>query len=86
MDNMTLADRVAALFEKDFGLEGGRFPAATSTPEDVPRWNSVGHMTLVMDLESTFGVRFDVDELTEMSSGGKITKASPRRSNGALPR
>ncbi len=68
---MTLADRVAALFEKNLGLKAADFTPHV-TPEDVPRWDSVGHMTLVTDLESTFGFRFDVDELTEMSSGGKI--------------
>ena len=68
---MTVSDRVAALFEKDIGLKAADF-RPNLAPEDVPRWDSVGHMTLVTDLESAFGVHFDVDELTEMSSGGKI--------------
>lgn len=68
---MTLTDRVAAIFEKVFGIEAADF-SPDMVPEDVLRWDSLGHMTLVMDLEDTFGVHFDVDELTEMSSGGKI--------------
>jgi acyl carrier protein len=68
---MTLSDRVAALFGKVFGLKPADFTPDLA-PEDVPQWDSVGHMTLVADMESAFGVRFDVDELTEMSSGGKI--------------
>jgi acyl carrier protein len=68
---MSLTDRVAALFEKTFGMKAANFTPDLA-PEDVPRWDSVGHMTLVTELESEFGVRFDVDELTEMSSGGKI--------------
>ncbi len=36
------------------------------------RWDSLGHMTLVMDLEDAFGVHFEVDEITEMTSGRKI--------------
>lgn len=68
---MALADRVAALFEKNFGIEPGEFSPDT-VPEDVLRWDSLGHMNLVMDLEDTFDVHFEVDEITEMSSGRKI--------------
>ncbi len=68
---MPLADRVATLFEKHFGIEASEFSPDT-VPEDVLRWDSLGHMSLVMDLEDTFGVHFEVDEITEMSSGRKI--------------
>ncbi|MEN6457544.1 MAG: acyl carrier protein [Thermoguttaceae bacterium] len=68
---MTLTNRTAAIFEKVFGIEAADFSPAL-TPEDVLRWDSLGHMTLVMELEDAFGVHFDVDELTEMSSAGKI--------------
>jgi acyl carrier protein len=68
---MALADRVAAIFEKVFGIDAAEFRPELA-PEDVLRWDSLGHMTLVMDLEDTFGVHFEVDEITEMSSGQKI--------------
>ncbi len=68
---MTVSDRVAAAFEKSFGLKPADFNPDLA-PEDVPRWDSVGHMTLVTELESVFNVGFDVDELTEMTSGRKI--------------
>jgi acyl carrier protein len=70
---MTLVDRVATLFEKHFGIEASDFSLDT-VPEDVLRWDSLGHMSLVMDLEDTFGVHFEVDEITEMSSGRKIVE------------
>jgi|WetSurMetagenome_2_1015567.scaffolds.fasta_scaffold1341513_2 acyl carrier protein len=68
---MALSDRVAALFEKVFGIEADSF-SLDMAPEDVLRWDSLGHMTLVMDLEDTFGVHFEVDEITELSSARKI--------------
>ena len=68
---MTTRDRLAAIFEKVFGIEASDF-SPDLTPEDVLRWDSLGHMTLVMDLEDTFGVHFEVDEITEMTSGRKI--------------
>jgi acyl carrier protein len=68
---MTTQDRLAAIFEKVFGVEAADF-SPDLAPEDVLRWDSLGHMTLVMDLEDAFGVHFEVDEITEMSSGRKI--------------
>ena len=68
---MTMTERVAALFEKTFGIEASDFSPDT-VPEDVLRWDSLGHMTLMMDLEDTFGVHFEVDEVAEMDSGRKI--------------
>jgi acyl carrier protein len=68
---MATSDRVATIFEKVFGIETGEF-SPNLTPEDVLRWDSLGHMTLVMDLEDTFDVHFEVDEITELSSAQKI--------------
>ena len=68
---MALTDRVAAIFEKTFGIEAGEFSLET-VPEDVLRWDSLGHMNLIMELEDAFNIHFEVDEITEMSSGGKI--------------
>lgn len=68
---MTIKDRVAALFEKVFDVEASEFSLDT-VPEDILRWDSLGHMTLMMDLEDTFGVHFEVDEIAEMDSGRKI--------------
>jgi acyl carrier protein len=68
-----LDQRLAAVFAKTFGYDSGRFSLAT-TPEDVPNWDSIGHMNLVSALEAEFGLQFDVDEIMEMSSAGRITE------------
>lgn len=68
---MAVADRVATVFEKVFGIDASDF-SPDIVPEDVLRWDSLGHMSLVMELEEKFGVHFDVDEITEMSSGRRV--------------
>ncbi len=68
---MTLKDRLANLFEKTFGLEPERF-SIDMQPEDVPNWDSIGHMNLVMYMEQEFNQHFEVDEIMEMSSPAKI--------------
>jgi acyl carrier protein len=68
---MSAANRLASVFQETFGFDSGRFSEATS-PEDVPNWDSVGHMNLVAGLEKEFGVQFELDEIMEMSSAARI--------------
>jgi acyl carrier protein len=70
---MNTQDRLATVFEKVFGVEASEF-SLDLVPEDVLRWDSLGHMTLVMDLEDAFSVHFEVDEITEMTSARKIVE------------
>jgi acyl carrier protein len=66
-----MVDRLASVFNKAFGLEIDRFSTSLA-PEDVPNWDSIGHMNLVMYLEQEFNQHFEVDEIMEMSSSAKI--------------
>ena len=34
----------------------------------TPEWDSIGHMTLVAELESRFGISIETDDLVAMSS------------------
>jgi acyl carrier protein len=70
---MSLVDRVAQVFAKTLNYDAGRFSPAT-VPEDVPGWDSVGHMNLVAKLEEEFGQQFEVDDIMEMSTGAKIVE------------
>jgi acyl carrier protein len=68
---MTTYDRLAAAFEKAFGFDPQRFSLQLA-PEEVPNWDSIGHMNLVATLEQEFNLQFEVDEIMEMSSPQKI--------------
>ena len=43
-----------------------------------PRWNSMGHMQLIMEIEKEFGVRFPTYEIAELQSTESIIKAVER--------
>lgn len=45
-----------------------------TVPADISQWDSVGHMTLAVSLESIFNVNFDVDELMEMENVREIAR------------
>ena len=42
--------------------------------EDVPGWDSVGHLSLGASLEEVFGISLDVDDLMEMESVREIVR------------
>jgi acyl carrier protein len=62
------------------------FSKALSIPEDfdeklkyneIPEWDSIGHMTLISELEEVFKVNFETDDIVDFSSflkGKKILK------------
>ena len=35
---------------------------------DIPEWDSIGHMTLVSDLEEAFNISFETDDIIDFSS------------------
>lgn len=36
--------------------------------QDIPAWDSVGHMGLVAELEDTFDIMMETDDIIELSS------------------
>ena len=44
---------------------------------EIPEWDSIGHMTLIADLEEAFQITFETDDIIDFSSfskGKKILK------------
>ncbi|MGQ9651395.1 MAG: acyl carrier protein [Phycisphaerae bacterium] len=44
----------------------------STTAADVPRWTSVAHLSLVLELERTFKTTFDNNEIVSMGSVAAI--------------
>ena len=42
--------------------------------DSFPEWDSLSHMTLVASLETKLGISFEIDEISEMDSVGKIVE------------
>ncbi len=41
-------------------------------PGRVQGWDSLGHVRLLVSLESTYGISFDMDELVDLQTVGDI--------------
>ncbi len=56
-----------AVVARVFGQDPGVVADATS-PESLGEWDSLGHIMLVIELESVFGTSFAPDETIAMTS------------------
>jgi acyl carrier protein len=45
-----------------------------ASPNDIPGWDSVGHLSLASNLEQQFEINLDVDELIEMEDVRAIVR------------
>jgi acyl carrier protein len=59
--------KVQDVLHEAFGIDPQSISLETN-PEDVPGWDSVGHLDLASRLEQVFGISFDVDDLMEMEN------------------
>jgi acyl carrier protein len=60
-------DRVCDVIVDVFGVPRDELGVAT-VREDIPEWDSVGHLNLMLALEEAFNVSFSVDEMPELVS------------------
>lgn len=65
--------RVQKAFESAFHIDPETVTIDT-TPNDIPAWNSMGHVELASSLECAFDLTFDVDDLMEMENVKAIMK------------
>jgi len=45
---------------------------ADTDADDIDEWDSLSHITLVMEMENAFGVRFALGELAELQNVGDM--------------
>lgn len=70
---MSTLERVEKIFQEAYGYETENFTPEL-TPDDVPKWDSIGHMNMVSLLEGEFNVQFELDDIMEMATVGKIVE------------
>ncbi len=72
-DTDYVLSKVQEAFKAAFDVDPQKITMETS-PSDIPLWDSVGHLTLASNLEETFGITLDVDELMEMENVREIVR------------
>ena len=66
-------EKVRTAFRSAFDVDPETITIET-VPDNVPAWDSMGHVTLASSLESVFGLSFDVDDLMAMENVMEICR------------
>jgi acyl carrier protein len=65
MDDAALWGKLKQVFRETLGNDSIVLTPSTSA-EDVPEWDSMNHIFLVVEIERTFGVKFRTAEMEEL--------------------
>ena len=72
-DTTYVLEKVQEAFKTAFGVDPQSVTLETKA-DDVPGWDSVGHLSLAATLEETFGISLDVDDVMEMENVSAIVR------------
>ncbi|MGD0430113.1 MAG: acyl carrier protein [Acetobacteraceae bacterium] len=78
MDQAAILSGLTDLFREIFDDD-----ALVLTPEteaaDVPGWDSMNHITIVVETEQRFGVKFQTSEIEELKNVGEFVRVIERK-------
>ena len=63
---MSNRDRYIDCFVNAFGVDPAVVPSLEY--EGIPNWDSVGHMTLITEVEDAFDIMMETDDIIDFSS------------------
>lgn len=63
---MTNLEKYNEAFIESFGVTAEQLPSLAY--QEIPEWDSVGHMQLIAALEDAFDIMFDTDDIIDFSS------------------
>lgn len=63
MKNIKIYEKV---FIESFEIDKSKLPGLSY--QDIPEWDSVGHMNLMNTLEEEFNIELDIDDIIDFSS------------------
>ncbi|KAF0135260.1 MAG: Acyl carrier protein [Candidatus Saganbacteria bacterium] len=63
--------RIEKVIRETFKFDNGKIDMRW-TSADIPAWDSMGHLSLIMALEKEFSIKFEIDEMFQINNLGDI--------------
>ena len=63
---MTNKEKYDKVFIESFSVDAGQLPNLAYN--EIPSWDSIGHMTMIANLEDAFSMTFELDDIIDFSS------------------
>jgi len=79
---MNVLDQVREVAADVFGIEVAQINA-DSSPSTIETWDSIQHLSLVLALESRFGVQIDPEDIEQFKSIGAAADIVGRKLRSA---
>ena len=70
MDKL-IEDRIKKIFQSILGIKAEEVEG-NSSPDTIPKWDSLQHMNLIVAIEEEFEIYFDDDEILKINNFSKI--------------
>ncbi|MFC2140719.1 acyl carrier protein [Acidobacteriota bacterium] len=64
-------DRLEKIIREVFDIEAETIDE-NWTSDDIPNWDSVGHLNLIMEVEKEFHIKIEIEEMFEVEKLGDI--------------
>jgi acyl carrier protein len=70
MSKEVIMEKINEIFRNVFD-DDNLMVTETTSAQDIEDWDSLNHITLITSMESTFGMRFALHEITDMKNVGE---------------
>ena len=67
---MSNKEKYKDIFTKSLSIDGKKFNESLKYNE-IPEWDSIGHMTLISGIEEGFSITMETDDIIDLSSYNK---------------
>lgn len=75
---MDVYSTMTAVFRRVFDDESFEL-ADTTTAQDIPGWDSLTHINLIIEIEDEFGLKFTVDDIAGLKNVGEMVAMVERK-------
>ncbi|MFC2156067.1 acyl carrier protein [Acidobacteriota bacterium] len=66
-------ERLVKVLRNVFPIEGDVIDE-NWTSDDIPEWDSIGHLNLIMEIEKEFDTKIEIEEMFEVEKLADITR------------
>ncbi len=74
-----MTDRLVKIVAEHFSIDPQVLTMASGPAKgDIASWDSFSHITLILEIEKQFQVKFKAEEIPQLTSVGKINEALGR--------
>ena len=74
-----LDKRLEKVIREVFEIDAGSIDE-NWTSDDIPDWDSVGHLNLIMEIEKEYRIKFEIEEMFEIEKLGDIHRLLQKKS------